>query len=124
MAQWRDAPVLDSRPGSAEQDFAINVFMVVALLSFLTAISVVPWQAALMYLVVAAAAVWWLQEQAAVLAFMAPVDGLFLYTGWQRAPAETRLVLLYLAAALVLDWRRFCYVVSVFVNSMRRMLRV
>jgi len=107
-----------------EQDFPIDVFMAVALLSYLTAINVVPWQGTLTYLFVAAAAIWWLREQAVALAFMAPVDALFLYTGWQRAPTETRCVFLYLAVTLILDWHRFCYVVSVFINGMRRVLHV
>jgi len=107
-----------------EQDFPIDVFMVVALLSYLTAINVVPWQGVLMYLLVATAAIWWLREQAVALAFMAPVDALFLYTGWQRAPTETRWVFLYLAVTLFLDWHRFCYMVGVFINGMRRVLRV
>jgi len=107
-----------------EQDFPIDVFMVVALLSYLTAINAVPWQVALVYLLLAAAGIWWLREQAITLAFMAPVDAVFLYTGWQRAPTETRWVFLYLAVTLVLDWHRFCYMVSVFINGMCRVLRV
>jgi len=107
-----------------EQDFPIDVFMVVALLSYLTAVGVVPWQGALVYLALATVSVLCLREQAVALAFMAPVDALLLYTGWRFAPAETRLVLLYLAAMLVLDWRRFCYVVSVFIEGMRKLLRV
>ena len=129
MTDALDGPLARrARPRSVtwigEQDFPIDVFMVVALLSYLTAIDVVPWKGALIYLLVATGAIWWLREQAIALAFMAPVDALFLYTGWQRAPAETRWVLLYLAVALVLDWHRFSYVVSVFINGMRRVLHV
>jgi len=105
-----------------ELDLPIDAFMVLALLSYLTAINVVPWRGALVYLLLGAAAVWRLREQAVVLAFMAPVDALFLYTGWRRAPTETRLVLLYLLVTLILDWHRFCYVVSVFIDGMRRVL--
>jgi phosphatidylglycerophosphate synthase len=107
-----------------ELDFPIDVFMVVALLSYLTAIGVVPWQGALVYLAVATISVLCLREQAVALAFMAPVDALFLHTGWRFAPTETRLVFIYLAAVLILDWRRFCYVVSVFIGGMRKLLRV
>ena len=107
-----------------EQDFPVDVFMVMALLSYLTAINVVPWRGALMYLLLAAVALWWLREQAVALAFMAPVDALFLYIGWQRAPTEARLVLFYLTVTLILDRHRFCYVVSVFINGMRRVFRV
>lgn len=107
-----------------EQDFPVDVFMVVALLSYLVAIGLVPWQGASLYLAVAAVAIWWVREQAVAMAFMAPVDALFLYTGYQRVPTETRWVFLYLAVALVLDWHRFCCLVSVFINGMRRVLRV
>jgi len=107
-----------------EQDFPVDVFMVVALLSYLVAISIVPWQGALLYLAVATVAIWCLREQGVALAFMAPVQAVFLYTGCRRAPTETRWVFLYLAVVLVLDWDRYCYLLSVFVNGMRRVLRV
>jgi len=107
-----------------EQDFPVDVFMVVALLAYLVAIGVVPWQAAFLYLAVAAVAIGWLREQAVTLAFMAPVDALFLYTGYQRAPSETRWVLPYLIVTLIVDWDRFWYLVSVFISGMRRVLRV
>jgi phosphatidylglycerophosphate synthase len=107
-----------------EHDFTIDVFMVVALLWYLTAIGVAPWLGALAYLVVAGVSILCVREQAVALAFMAPVDALFLHTGWRLAPTETRLVLLYLAATLILDWHRFCYVVSVFVDGMRMVFHV
>ena len=107
-----------------EQDFPIDVFMVMALLSYLAAISAVPSWGALAYLLLAAAAIWRLREQAVALAFMAPVDALFLYIGWQRAPFETRCVLLYVALVLILDWHRFLEVVGIFINGMRQVLNV
>ena len=107
-----------------DQDFPVDAFMVVALLSYLTAINVVPWRMAFAYLVVATVAAWWLRQQAVAMAFMAPVDAIFLYTGWQRAPTETLLVLVYLAACMVWDWHRFWDVVGIFIDGMRRVLHV
>jgi hypothetical protein len=107
-----------------ELDFPIDVFVVVALLLYLTAAGVVPGRGAMAYPVIAAAAVWQLQEQAVALAFRAPVDGLLLYTGWQRVPSEARLAVLYLAIALVPDGHRFCDVVGLYLVGMRRVLRV
>lgn len=105
-----------------EQDFSVDVFMVLALLCYLVVINVLYWYGALVYLLLALVGIAWLREQAVVLAFMAPIDALFLYTSWQRAPTVTRWVFVYLVLTLVFDWHRFCYIVDLFINGMHRML--
>jgi hypothetical protein len=107
---------------TGERDFAVDVLKVMALLCHLTTTSVVAWQGALTYLIVAGIAICFLREQAVTLVFMAPVDGLFPHTGLRRAPTGTRLVLLYLAVSVVLDWLPFCCVTSVFLGGMRQVL--
>lgn len=107
-----------------EHDLLVDILLAVSMLAFLMGVGFISplWTA--VYAVVGLLFMLHFRNMGACMCFMFPIDLGFMYVIWQRAPAQTRVILLYLAILAILRWDKLMANIRIFIEDLRQNLRV
>ena len=104
-----------------EKEFAFDMLMVFSGLCYLVMAGFIPFLYSLIYVMVAAAFIAYFRSKMITMSFATPIVALPLVVAYFEAPRIAIWYVVWIAAALVLDWRRFKGVVTEFIRKARRL---
>ena len=104
-----------------EKEFAFDMAMVFSGLCYLVLSGFIPFVPAIIYVMVAAAFIAYFRSKMVTMSFATPVVALPLIVAYFEAPHALIWYVVWIAAALVFDWRRFSGVVREFVHNARNL---
>jgi len=104
-----------------EKEFAFDMAMVFSGLCFLVLSGLIPFVYTLIYVMVAAAFIAYFRSKMVTMSFATPVVALPLIVAYFEAPHALIWYAAWIAAALVLDRRRFAGVVREFIQNARNL---
>ncbi|MFC2081596.1 CDP-alcohol phosphatidyltransferase family protein [Candidatus Bipolaricaulota bacterium] len=104
-----------------EREFAFDMAMVFAGLCYLVLSGFIPFVPALIYVMVAAAFIAYFRSKMITMSFATPVVALPLVVAYFQAPHALVWFVVWIVAALLLDWRRFTGVVREFIYNARNL---
>lgn len=102
-----------------EREFAFDMAMVFAALCYLVMAGFIPFIPAVIYVAVAAGVIAYFRSKSITMSFACPVVALPLVVAYFEAPRAAILYVVWIAAALAFDWRRFKGVVHEFIVNAR-----
>jgi len=106
-----------------EKEFAFDMMMVFSGLCYLVLSGLVPFLPAVIYVMVAAAFIAYFRSKAVTMSFATPLVALPLVIAYFRAPTALLWFIVWIIAALALDWKRFKNVVLEFIENTKRLAR-
>ena len=106
-----------------EKEFAFDMLMVFAGLCYLVLSGLIPFEPAIAYVAVAAACIAYFRSKAVTMSFATPIVALPLIVAYFRAPTVLLWYIVWIVAALALDWKRFKNVVLEFIENTKRLVR-
>ena len=106
-----------------EKEFAFDMLMVFAGLCYLVMASFIPFLYALIYVMVAAAFIAYFRSKMITMSFATPLVALPLIVAYLEAPHAAVWYILWIAGAVILDWRRFKGVVREFIENAKQLAR-
>jgi phosphatidylglycerophosphate synthase len=104
-----------------EKEFAFDMLMVFSGLCYLVMAGFIPFLYSLIYVMVAAAFIAYFRSKMITMSFATPIVALPLVVAYFEAPQAAVWYLVWIAAALLLDWRRFKGVVGEFLRNAKRL---
>jgi len=104
-----------------EREFAFDMAMVFAGLCYLVLSGFIPFIPAIIYVMVAAAFIAYFRSKMITMSFATPVVALPLIVAYFQAPHALVWFIVWIVAALVVDWRRFLGVVREFIYNARHL---
>lgn len=104
-----------------EKEFAFDMAMVFAGLCYLVLSGFIPFLPAVIYVMVAAAFIAYFRSKMVTMSFATPVVALPLVVAYFKAPHALIWYVIWIAAALAFDWRRFAGVVREFIENARNL---
>lgn len=104
-----------------EHEFLFDMVMVFSGLCYLVMSGLVNAWLALIYIVIAAVCIVFFRSKMITMSFATPLVALPLIVAWFKAPRAAMWYLLWMAAALLLDWSRFKGVVREFLENARKL---
>jgi len=105
-----------------EKEFAFDMAMVFSGLCYLVLSGLIPFVPAIVYTMVAAAFIAYFRSKMVTMSFAAPVVALPLVVAYFAAPNAFLWYIIWIVAALALDWRRFKGVVLEFIENTKKLL--
>ena len=106
-----------------EREFAFDMAMVFAGLCYLVLSGYIPFVPAIIYVMVAAAFIAYFRSKMITMSFATPVVALPLIVAYFEAPRALIWFIVWIIAALLLDWRRFSGVVREFIHNAKNLSR-
>jgi len=106
-----------------EKEFAFDMLMVFSGLCYLVLSGFIPFLPAIIYTMVAAAFIAYFRSKMVTMSFATPLVALPLVVAYFEAPHALVWYIVWIAAALVLDWRRFKAVVLEFIENTRKLAK-
>lgn len=106
-----------------EQEFAFDMVMVFSGLCYLVLSRFIPFIPAIIYVMVAAAFIAYFRSKMITMSFATPVVALPLIVAYFQAPYALIWYVVWIAAALIFDWRRFTGVVREFIHNAKNLPR-
>lgn len=106
-----------------EQEFTFDMLMVFSALCYLVMVDLVPLIPALIYVAIAAACIAFFRSKSVTMSFAFPLVALPLVVAVWKAPGAAIVYLVWIAAALLLDWTRFKGVVLEFIDNAKRLAK-
>ena len=106
-----------------EKEFAFDMAMVFSGLCYLVLSGFIPFVPAIIYVMVAAAFIAYFRSKMVTMSFATPVVALPLIVAYFEAPQALIWYIVWIAAALVFDWRRFAGVVREFIHNAKDLPR-
>jgi len=106
-----------------EKEFAFDMLMVFSGLCYLVLSGFIPFVPAVIYTMVAAAFIAYFRSKMVTMSFATPVVALPLVVAYFEAPNALVWYIVWIAAALILDWRRFKGVVLEFIENTRKLAK-
>jgi hypothetical protein len=106
-----------------EREFAFDMMMVFAGLCYLVMAGFVPFTPAAIYVAVAAVCVAFFRSKSVTMSFATPLVALPLVVAYLEARQAAWWYLIWIVAALLLDWRRFKGVVLQFIHNYKALAR-
>jgi len=104
-----------------EQEFTFDMLMVFGALCYLVMAGFIPFLPALLYVMVAAAFIAYFRSKSVTMSFACPVVALPLIVSYFNARRAAWFYLIWIAAALILDWRRFKGIVIEFIDNTKKL---
>ncbi len=105
-----------------EKEFAFDMAMVFAGLCYLVLSGFIRFVPAIAYTMIAAAFIAYFRSKMVTMSFAAPVVALPLVVAYFEAPDAFLWYIIWIVAALALDWRRFKGVVLEFIENTKKLL--
>jgi len=106
-----------------EKEFAFDMLMVFSGLCYLVLSGLVPFLPAIIYVMVAAAFIAYFRSKAVTMSFATPLVALPLVIAYFEAPTTFLWFIVWIVAALALDWKRFKHVVLEFIENTKKLAR-
>jgi len=106
-----------------EKEFAFDMLMVFSGLCYLVLSGFIPFVPAIIYTMVAAAFIAYFRSKMITMSFATPVVALPLIVAYFKAPQALVWYIVWIAAALILDWRRFRGVVLEFIENTKKLAK-
>jgi phosphatidylglycerophosphate synthase len=104
-----------------EREFTFDMLMVFSGLCYLVMAEFIPFVYALIYVMVAAAFIAYFRSKMITMSFATPLVALPLIVAYFNAPHALVWYIIWIAAALVFDWRRFKGVVLEFIRNAKQL---
>jgi len=104
-----------------EKEFAFDMLMVFSGLCYLVLSGFIPFAPAIIYTMVAAAFIAYFRSKMITMSFATPVVALPLIVAYFEAPNVLVWYIVWIAVALVFDWRRFKGVVLEFIANTKKL---
>jgi len=104
-----------------EREFAFDMAMVFSGLCYLVLSDYIPFVPAVIYVMVAAAFIAYFRSKMITMSFATPIVALPLVVAYFKAPHALVWYVVWIVAALVLDWRRFTGVVREFICNAKNL---
>jgi len=106
-----------------EKEFAFDMAMVFSGLCYLVLSGFIPFLPAIIYTMVAAAFIAYFRSKAVTMSFATPVVALPLVVAYFEAPRALLWYVVWIVAALILDWKRFKGVVLEFIENTKKLAK-
>jgi len=106
-----------------EKEFAFDMAMVFSGLCYLVLARFIDFIPAVIYVMVAAAFIAYFRSKMVTMSFATPIVALPLIVAYFEAPRALVWFIIWIAAALVFDWRRFAGVVREFIQNAKNLSR-
>ncbi|MGB2983131.1 MAG: CDP-alcohol phosphatidyltransferase family protein [Candidatus Bipolaricaulia bacterium] len=106
-----------------EKEFAFDMLMVFSGLCYLVLSGFIPFVPAIIYTMVAAAFIAYFRSKMVTMSFATPVVALPLIVAYFEAPNALVWYVVWIAAALAFDWRRFKGVVLEFIENTKKLAK-
>ena len=104
-----------------KKEFAFDMAMVFSGLCYLVLSGFIPFVPAIIYVMVAAAFIAYFRSKMVTMSFATPVVALPLIVAYFEAPHALIWYVVWIAVALIFDWRRFTGVVREFIHNARNL---
>jgi len=104
-----------------EHEFTFDMVMTFSGLCYLVMAGFIPFTPAAIYVAVAAVFIIAFRSKMITMTFATPIVALPLIVAWFKAPIAARWYIVWIVAALLLDWRRFKGVVSEFLENAKKL---
>jgi len=104
-----------------EKEFAFDMAMVFAGLCYLVLTGLIPFVPAIVYVMIAAAFIAYFRSKMVTMSFATPIVALPLVIAYFEAPQALVWYVIWIAAALLFDWRRFTGVVREFIENAKNL---
>lgn len=106
-----------------EQEFTFDMLMVFSGLCYLVMAGFVAFWPAVTYIAVAAACIAYFHSKSVTMSFACPLVALPLVVAYFKAPRAAMWYIIWIVAALALDWGRFKGVVLDFIENAKKLAR-
>lgn len=106
-----------------EKEFAFDMMMVFAGLCYMVLSGFIPFLWAVLYVMVAAACIAYFRSKMVTMSFATPLVALPLIVAYFEAPTALIWYLMWIVAALALDWKRFKNVVLEFIENTKKVAK-
>ncbi|MFC2077228.1 CDP-alcohol phosphatidyltransferase family protein [Candidatus Bipolaricaulota bacterium] len=106
-----------------EKEFAFDMLMVFSGLCYLVLSGFIPFVPAVIYTMVSAAFIAYFRSKMITMSFATPIVALPLIVAYFEAPHALVWYVVWIAGALLLDWRRFKGVVLEFIENTKKLAK-
>jgi len=106
-----------------EREFAFDMLMVFSGLCYLVLSGLFPFLPAVIYIMVAAACMAYFRSKMVTMSFATPIVALPLIIAYFKAPTVLLWYVIWIVAALALDWKRFKNVVLEFIENTKKLAK-